>query len=612
MRTALSDCAPDARFALPPPRIDNRLPGGFARSLVENGQRDGRYLAAARRPPHGNPRRADGRALEDRDVVAPMARLRRFLNLCLWLLAATALPAHAQWQTLPAPWQAPPGNYVVNPTFAVLDAASPPGRFLFTAGRLNDGPVLYRSGDDGLSWQVMPVGGYTSPPRWEYDDPAIYWVGTVPGTQGVLSHSGDLYITVGTGGYISNRIRCDLLRSSDAGASWNLVAHNIDACVIVANPSAPLVVYGLGLGQFGSDPPVLYRSRDEGSSWQNVGQTLPSMPTGLRVAADGTLYALTGAVYVSSNQGDTWTTALSWPATDNFVAKPVATNDLVTRHHPVYGDRFAIIATSNGLYRTTDAGATWLAAGLQGFTVNFLDPVDDPASVELQVRIGYRRGLALLRGETIVSLTNGLPLNIDPVPKDGRYALSSAGLSICADPQSCAGGTLPDTATLIEYHNTLLDHYFMTLDATEADGIDHGAAGPGWSRTGVTFEVYRDLTATPLGYWPVCRFYGTPGIGPNSHFFTINPQECANVQADPGWRLESASAFVAVPPDSRYIPARSTFEYFCSTGRAVYRLYNNRFAQNDSNHRYVTDLALYWSLQAQGWTGEGLRLCVLR
>jgi len=111
---------------------------------------------------------------------------------------------------------------------------------------------------------------------------------------------------------------------------------------------------------------------------------------------------------------------------------------------------------------------------------------------------------------------------------------------------------------------------------------------------------------------PACRYYGTPGVGPNSHFFAIDPFECAAVQADDGWRLESASAFVAAPPASRYIPEQTTFLYSCTTGRAVYRLYNNRYAQNDSNHRYVTDLGLYWSLPAQGWIGEGLRLCVLR
>jgi Repeat of unknown function (DUF5648) len=262
------------------------------------------------------------------------------------------------------------------------------------------------------------------------------------------------------------------------------------------------------------------------------------------------------------------------------------------------------------LYQTTDAGVTWLPAGLQGFAINSLDLVDDTVSGELQVRIGYRRGLALLRGETIVSLTNGLPANIDPVPKGGRYALSPAGLSLCSALQSCVGGTLPHTATLIEYHNSMLDHYFMTIDGAEANGIDHGAAGPGWSRTGVTFEVYPDLTATALQFQSVCRFYGTPGVGPNSHFYTVDRQECIDVQGDPGWTLESAGAFVALKPDW-YISETRTVERYCSTGRTVYRLYNNRFAQNDSNHRYVTDIGLYQSLQAQGWKGEGPQLCVL-
>ena len=83
------------------------------------------------------------------------------------------------------------------------------------------------------------------------------------------------------------------------------------------------------------------------------------------------------------------------------------------------------------------------------------------------------------------------------------------------------------------------------------------------------------------------------------------------MQSDPGWTLESTSAFVARQPAPQYVPETGAFERGCGAGRVVYRLYNNRFAQNDSNHRYVADLALYQSLQAQGWKGEGAQLCVL-
>jgi serine protease len=74
----------------------------------------------------------------------------------------------------------------------------------------------------------------------------------------------------------------------------------------------------------------------------------------------------------------------------------------------------------------------------------------------------------------------------------------------------------------------------MTANAAEASGIDNGSAGPGWTRTGYTYPVYATLNGTLSDVMPVCRFYGTPGRGPNSHFFTLDAQECAAVQTDPG------------------------------------------------------------------------------
>jgi hypothetical protein len=251
---------------------------------------------------------------------------------------------------------------------------------------------------------------------------------------------------------------------------------------------------------------------------------------------------------------------------------------------------------------------------LQGFQIDHLDVTEAGSDGVPQVLVGYRNGLALLRNGALVGLTNGLPLSARMLPKGGgRYVLSEAGLSICNDLSSCIGGTLPNTATLVEYHNALLDPYFMTLEGPEAKGIDLGAAGPGWSRTGAAYRVLADDTAMPVFQFAgVCRFFGTPGIGPNSHFYTIDQGECSYVQKDRGWTLESKSAFVAEVPRSRQVPGTSTLERYCESGRILYRLYNDRYAQNDSNHRFVADPALYESMQAQGWKGEGGQLCVLR
>lgn len=72
----------------------------------------------------------------------------------------------------------------------------------------------------------------------------------------------------------------------------------------------------------------------------------------------------------------------------------------------------------------------------------------------------------------------------------------------------------PADAGVIEFHNVILDHYFLTDDAGEAAGIDLGSAGPGWVRTGYGFNSGGNVS--------VCRFYGSVSPGPNSHFFTAD------------------------------------------------------------------------------------------
>ena len=145
---------------------------------------------------------------------------------------------------------------------------------------------------------------------------------------------------------------------------------------------------------------------------------------------------------------------------------------------------------------------------------------------------------------------------------------------------------------IVEFENAALRHFFITYDNAEARGIDAGAAGPGWVRSGLSFR--------PGGSAAVCRFYGTPGLGPNSHFYTADPEECERVKGDRGWTYEGIAFHVTTPTDGRCIP---------STQRPIIRFYNNRAAQNDSNHRYLANEALAASMVAQGWILEGLVFC---
>lgn len=163
-----------------------------------------------------------------------------------------------------------------------------------------------------------------------------------------------------------------------------------------------------------------------------------------------------------------------------------------------------------------------------------------------------------------------------------------------------AASPLHAADTLIEFHNTTLDHYFMTIDPTEAAAIDAGSAGPGWQRTGKTIAAYAPATSAPAGAVVVCRFYGNQANGgPNGHFYTADAAECVAVKLDPGWTFERNEFYVQVPANGA-----------CATGTsAVYRVYNGRHAQHDSNHRYTTDVATYNQMIAASWQAEGVVFC---
>ena len=176
--------------------------------------------------------------------------------------------------------------------------------------------------------------------------------------------------------------------------------------------------------------------------------------------------------------------------------------------------------------------------------------------------------------------------------------------SLMADANSAA--IKPTTTSIVtEYYNAITDHYFMTSGDAERASIDSGAAGPGWARTGFSFNV----SPGPRDGWtPVCRFYGNPQtdssgrrIGPNSHFYTASPAECELVKNDHGWVYEGTAFYAVQSIDTSLCPAGL---------RALWRAYNNGFPTKDANHRYATDRALLDAMVARGWSVEGVAMCV--
>jgi len=155
---------------------------------------------------------------------------------------------------------------------------------------------------------------------------------------------------------------------------------------------------------------------------------------------------------------------------------------------------------------------------------------------------------------------------------------------------------IPGATTVFEFYNTDLRHFFRTAEAAEATAIDNGAAGQGWQRTGFDFVGY---TAGAGPGNDVCRFYNPVA---NTHFYTADAAECTQVKKpDSGWRYEGLSFRIQVPAGGA-----------CPAGTVpVLRNYNNRFASNDSNHRFTTSTVVYNQMSAQGWLGEGTVMCAV-
>ena len=147
----------------------------------------------------------------------------------------------------------------------------------------------------------------------------------------------------------------------------------------------------------------------------------------------------------------------------------------------------------------------------------------------------------------------------------------------------------------IEFYDATLDHYFITASADEIAKLD-GGFFVGWQRTGLSFKV-EDPAANFVGLSPVCRFYGLPLAGLDSHFYSASPAECAAVmQRFPNaWELESSDVFQVRLPDLN--------TGVCPSGSVpVYRSWN---ARTDSNHRYTTDPSVQQAMIAKGYVAEG-------
>lgn len=148
--------------------------------------------------------------------------------------------------------------------------------------------------------------------------------------------------------------------------------------------------------------------------------------------------------------------------------------------------------------------------------------------------------------------------------------------------------------TVVEFYNAAQDHYFITANAAEIALLDNGTMR-GWKRTGESFKVMFGESMQSSAK-SVCRFYGLPSAGLDSHFFAASKSECIEVlnRWPNQWQLETTNAFG--------VTSEAPVTNCLNDTQPLYRLYNNRA---DVNHRYTTSKTTRDVMVAKGWVLEG-------
>jgi len=168
--------------------------------------------------------------------------------------------------------------------------------------------------------------------------------------------------------------------------------------------------------------------------------------------------------------------------------------------------------------------------------------------------------------------------------------------------------------TVVEYIAKDANRFFITARPSEQAQLD---ALPSFARTGMQFQAFDGSIVPPaaptsentqpaqalasLGAQPACRFFSPRERGGSgTHFYGVRG-DCQLLNTFAGF-INEGYDFALHPAKAGTCPA--------ATPIAVYRLFNNRAAQNDGNHRYVVSSTRRDEMLARGWIDEGVVFCV--
>jgi photosystem II stability/assembly factor-like uncharacterized protein len=323
-------------------------------------------------------------------------------------------------------WEAARAGLAAVSVFALaLDPSSPDGLAIGTD------LGVFRTADGGTSW---------APANQGLPDDAVTALAFDPASPSTL------YSGTSLTGFIGTR-SAGIFKTVDGAQSWFPIQNGIRSIAItslVVDPTRDSVVYAGTINPASSDS-GLFRSTDAGGSWVKL---LSGYVYGIAIDPTNasTIYAAKGTggggVSKSTDGGETWldrNTGLF-----NLDVRTIAVD-------PANSSR-VYAGGSGGVYRSNDAGASWLPAiGLNGITVNAvaIDP-RDPAVLFAGTSSGAFRSSDF--GAHFLPIQNGLNAPINAIAADPRtrgrilagtawrgvYAMTAVGPEICS----------PDATTL--------------------------------------------------------------------------------------------------------------------------------------------------------------------
>jgi photosystem II stability/assembly factor-like uncharacterized protein len=246
----------------------------------------------------------------------------RFMQTVSCLLALSCNSMMAQ----PGFWQPTSG-----PKEGVIHVVREAAGMLYatTATHPVAGSGVYRSSDDGVSWHQLTNGL----PAAIVDQ---YCMASIRDSILLLGVCANDF-----GGPLSG-----MFRSTDRGDSWVRVDSNLSSNGFV-HLTADTV--GFAYGSVYGGP--LFRSGDDGRSWQSLGRPHNSLIKSIAAAPNGILYLLKeDGILRSTDHGTTWDSlAFPYPGPGFGYAEDIlaATSDTV------------LASSTYGIYRSIDRGETW-------------------------------------------------------------------------------------------------------------------------------------------------------------------------------------------------------------------------------------------------------------